>query len=45
MMGDAAAYKALEDRQEKEKLSFQKTQVEAAEKHTNMVNNLNMSHD
>lgn len=45
MMADATAYQALTDQKKKEELAFQKTQVEAAERHTRQVNELQARHD
>lgn len=44
MMADATAYQALTDQKKKEELAFQKTQLEASERHTRQVDELNARH-
>jgi hypothetical protein len=40
MMLDASTYQELQDQKQKEELAFQKTQVEAADRHAAQVNEL-----
>ena len=45
MMLDASTYQELQDQKQKEELAFQKTQVEAADRHAAQVNELQRNHD
>lgn len=45
MMADATTYQELQDQKQKEELAFQKTQVEAADRHAAQVNELQRAHD